>query len=552
MNDMLNDLMVHLVAVWRRRWYALALAWIISVVGWGIVAALPDKYRSEARVYIDTTSLLGPLLRGITVASDVDQEVAIMQRTLLSRPNLAEVARATDLDLEATTPLEIENMLDGIKANANISAQGRNLFTVSYVDKNPVLAKAVVQALLTIFVETNLGQNRQDMENARSFIEAQLEAYQQQLRDSERRIADFKGKHGNVLQAGSFVTQLAAARKTESAAKRAYEDAVLSRDQLKAQLQRTPQFLKIDTQPQFVVTNQAASPEQVRLDRMQENLDNLRMRYTDNHPDVISTIRAIENLRKSMTEGPETGEGGDDGDDKSATPKSEIPNTLYQQLELRLSEMEPTFVVLRRNMSDAETEVARLDELRLTAPEIETQLQDLERDYGIIKAKYDEFLARREAARISQAAEATTDTIQFRIVSPPQVPVRPSAPKRELLIVAVLIVALGGGAGFAFLLGQIDGTIGAGRTLTESFGVPIIGTISLISSSGDKFRRTISNTSFGVTVGTLLALCATMIVVTPELKTLSEMIKKQQLPSQLSWLTEIAAKVMDMSFLKGF
>ena len=82
-------------------------------------------------------------------------------------------------------------MLERLKDNASITAQGRNLFTVGYTDKDPVLAKAVVQTLLTIFVETNLGQNRQDMENARSFIEAQLETYQQQIRDSERRIADF-------------------------------------------------------------------------------------------------------------------------------------------------------------------------------------------------------------------------------------------------------------------------------------------------------------------------------------------------------------------------
>ena len=349
-----------------------------------------------------------------------------------------------------------------------------------------------------------------------------------------------------MCQARSCVSRLAATVKRETTGKRAYRDAVRAREQLKAQLQRTPLFLIIDSQPQVVLTNQTASPEQRRLDRMQESLDGLRMRYTDNHPDVISTIRAIEDLRNSMAQ--KSGDAGDGDDPAQTAHKSEIPNALYQQLELRLSEMEPKFVVLRRNMSDAETEVRRLEQPRLTAPEIETQLQDLERDYGIIKSKYNEFLARREAARISQAAEATTDTIQFRIVSPPQVPVRPSAPKRELLIAAVLAVALGGGAGFAFLLGQIDGTMGAGRSLTESFGVPIIGTVSLISSSGDKFRRTLSNTSFGITLGTLIALCATMILLAPELKNLAAILKKQQLPSQLSWVMEILTKVKDMSF----
>ncbi|MEX2615427.1 MAG: XrtA system polysaccharide chain length determinant [Alphaproteobacteria bacterium] len=548
MHDVFNEFLAHLVAVWRRRWYALALAWLICFVGWGVVAVLPDKYESEARVYIDTSSLLGPLLKGITVESDVDKEVAIMQRTLLSRPNLAEVARATDLDLEATTPIEIENMLGRLKDNASITAQGRNLFTVSYTDKDPVLAKSVVQALLTIFVETNLGRNRQDMENARSFIEAQLETYQQQIRDAERRIADFRSKHANVIQAGSFVAQLNAARDKAQAAKLEYEDAVLARDQLKAQLERTPQFLKLETAPQVVMTGQQSSPSQVRLEKLQENLDQLRLQYTENHPDVISLVRSIENLRKSMEK---EADDAPEAEKASATvAKSEIPNALYQQLEMKLSEIEPKFVVLRRNLASAEAEVRRLDELRLTAPEIETQLKDLERDYAIIKGKYDEFLSRREAAKISQAAEATTDAIQFRIISPPQVPIRPSAPKRELLIAAVMLVALGGGAGFAFLLGQIDGTIGAGRSLSETFGIAVIGTVSLIVSTKDKFRHALSNVGFGIALGSLVALCIAMVIFAPELTKLPQLLQQQQLPSQLAWIRDIVISFANMPFLK--
>jgi uncharacterized protein involved in exopolysaccharide biosynthesis len=102
------ELLSLISAFWRRRWYLLASAWLVSLLGWAVIVILPDKYESEARVYIDTSSLLGPLLRGIAIANNVEREVAFMQRTLLSRPNLQEVARATDLDLEVTTPIELE------------------------------------------------------------------------------------------------------------------------------------------------------------------------------------------------------------------------------------------------------------------------------------------------------------------------------------------------------------------------------------------------------------------------------------------------------------
>lgn len=547
MGNLVEEISPILSAIWRRRWYALALAWMLSLGGWIVVAILPDKFESKARVYIDTTSLLGPLLKGIAVETDLDQEVAIMQRTLLSRPNLAEVARATDLDLEATTPIEMESLLTHIEKSAKITAQGRNLFSVGYTDRDPVLAKAVVQALLTIFVETNLGQNRQDMENARSFIEAQLATYQKQLQEAEQRLANFRAKHADVLAAGDFSQQLAQARSNHSTAKREYEDTVLKRDQLKAQLAVVPQFLKVQTPPQIVVSGPQKSADETRLEDMEQALDQLLLRYTENHPDVLNLKRAIERLRQQLADKKKP-----DGDEpeSSDAPKAEIPNTLYEQLQLRISELEPELVTLRRNLTEAEAEVARLEELRLTAPEVEIQLKDLDRDYGVIKLKFEEFLARREAARISQAAEATTDSVQFRIISPPQVPVLPIAPKRQLLFGVVLVAAVGAGVGFTFLLSQIDTTFGTPNGLSEKFGRPVLGSVTLIVGSAQKLRRTVGNASFGMATGTLLALCGVLLIAAPQLSALPELLQKQPIPSELSWLADFIKSIANLGALK--
>jgi uncharacterized protein involved in exopolysaccharide biosynthesis len=93
--------------VWRRRWLALGFAWTVCAVGWLAVALMPDRFQSEARFYVDTQSLLTPLLKGISVNADDrsrDQEVAIMQRTLTSRPNLTRIAQMTDLDKSVNSP----------------------------------------------------------------------------------------------------------------------------------------------------------------------------------------------------------------------------------------------------------------------------------------------------------------------------------------------------------------------------------------------------------------------------------------------------------------
>src|SRR6185295_6035403 len=109
MNDVKRLVLFYLDQLWRRRWLALTFAWGVCVLGWLSVSFLPDRYVSEARFYVDTMTLLNPLLKGISVNADDhgrDQEVAIMQRTLTSKPNLTRVAQMTDLDKSVSSEAE--------------------------------------------------------------------------------------------------------------------------------------------------------------------------------------------------------------------------------------------------------------------------------------------------------------------------------------------------------------------------------------------------------------------------------------------------------------
>ena len=103
MHELLTQLTGYAVSTWRYRWHALIAAWIISVIGWAAVHNIPDRYEATSRVYVDTQSLLKPLLAGLAVQPNTNQQVEVMARTLISRPNLEKVARMTDLDLNAKT-----------------------------------------------------------------------------------------------------------------------------------------------------------------------------------------------------------------------------------------------------------------------------------------------------------------------------------------------------------------------------------------------------------------------------------------------------------------
>jgi uncharacterized protein involved in exopolysaccharide biosynthesis len=67
-----------------------------------------------------------------------------------------------------------------------------NLYTLAYTDTDAQRAKRVVQSMVSIFVESGLGDKRKDSDTARRFIEEQIKAYEQKLEDAENRLKEYK------------------------------------------------------------------------------------------------------------------------------------------------------------------------------------------------------------------------------------------------------------------------------------------------------------------------------------------------------------------------
>ena len=350
MGDMRVQILAYADAIWRRRWYATVIAWLICVVGWVVVIMMPSQFQSEARIYVDTDGVLGPLLKGIAITADIDRQVAIMQKTLLSRPNLERVALMTDLDVTATTSAQMEVLLGRLAANTTIRGQGKSLFTLSHSDQDPVLAKEVVRSLVTIFVEEVLGQNRTEKADAVNFIQEQLDGYEKQLRAAEARLADFKRRHVVILAGGgkSFASRLSGASGQREAAKLAYDDTAARRDQLRKQLGEVPRYREIET----IGPAAAGGPASVFLPRIQgleRRLDDLRLRFTDQHPDVVATMRTLGTLR-AQYEDEQAGLAADPFGGAVATRTRE-PNPLYDEIKLKLVDLEAEAVSLRRRLA---------------------------------------------------------------------------------------------------------------------------------------------------------------------------------------------------------
>ena len=516
-------------SLWRRRWYGIAVAWLFCLAGWTFVTFLPDMYQAKARIYVDTDSMLRPLMRGIAVDTNILSQVDLMQRTLLSRPNLQKVSHMADLDLAAHTTLEQEEVVSTIREHISVEAEGPNLFSLSYTGPSRDTATKVVQSLLTVFVESNLGNSRKDMLSARNFIDDQLRDYAQQLDEAEKRIAEFKAQNMGLLPGeNSFAAKLDTAKQSLDQTNAQLDESRQKRDELTRQLTTVPKYIEtLSTGPDQSFgsgppvaggsdSSTGNSEEDAHVDELEHELKAMLENYTDQYPDVIKIKKLLENAKADAKKAKEDADkkaaenaaANKPADTPAADPratKNTSPNPVYEQLQLQLVSLNTDIASLESRAKRQQADIKQWEGSAKNVPEVGAQMTKLTRDYDVIKKAYDELLNRRESAKIGSDLETQTQTVQFRIIDPPQAPPYPVAPKRGLLLSVVLLGGIGAGVAFAFLLSQIDDSITTLRELKELVAVPVLGAISMVRRASDLRRRAIATAGF---VGVCLALLA--------------------------------------------
>ena len=483
MNEIVEQFRRALRDIWLHRWIGLIAAWLIVIVGAVSVYLMPDQYEASARVYVDTQSVLKPLMSGLTVEPNLDQQIAMMSRTLISRPNIEKVVGMSDLNLTAKTNEQTESQIDYLTRSIDLrSSGGINLYTIAFRNSNPDSARKVVQSLLTIFVESNLGNKRKDSDTARRFIDDQIKAYEQKLTQAENALKEFKINNLATMSGNGkdYFTQMSEAGNELATARLSLEEAENGRTALRRQMAGE------DT----VLLGGAAEAQNVavpeidgRISALKKNLDEMRLRFTDAYPDIISTKRIIaelEDQKKAEVAAMV----------KASPTRSPLAaNPVYQQLQVQLAQAESDVASLQTRVGAYEGRYNKLKAAANNVPKIEADLQQLNRDYEINKANYEKLISRRESAQMSSDMDASAGLVEFRVIDPPRVSPRPVAPNRVMLVSMVFLGALAGGVGVAFLMGQIRPTFSDRKALREISGLPILGTVTMIWTDGQVRAR---------------------------------------------------------------
>ena len=472
----LQQVVDYIRGIWIKKRYIIMSSWLICPLGLVLVARMPDVYESQAKVYADTRSMLQPLLRGLAVQTDPDVEIQLIAKTLLSKPNLEDIARETDLDITANTPQEFETIVTDLGKSIKLSSAGReNLYTISYTHEDPQVTKRVVSVTLDKFVESALGQNRKDSDTASKFLEEQLEEYAQRLEAAEQRLANFKKQYGDLIPgSGSSYYQEVARLKNQ------IETINLEISEKQTQLQNfKDKFSNSTAGDNTAESSNIDTQYDERIKQLQSSLDDLQIRFTDKHPDVVQTrekLEHLEGLRKQEID--DLMASIADGQIASGSLSE---NAIVQDLTIVMNNLESTIASLEVRQASFQE---KLDEYELKLdliPDIEAKFTALNRDYGITKRKYEELLSRKESADLSRKADLSAEEVQFRIVEPPVVPLSPTGPMRVIFYTLVTILSFAVGVGIAFVVSQLNPVVINSRVLTEMTQRPVFGSVSDIN-----------------------------------------------------------------------
>jgi hypothetical protein len=184
---------------------------------------------------------------------------------------------------------------------------------------------------------------------------------------------------------------------------------------------------------------------------------------------------------------------------------------LNQEISLEVSRLEGQISSLRVRETNFESKIEELKTKIDLVPQIEAEGISKNRNYNIVKQKYEELLARKEAANLTRSAEISSDDLQFKIIKPPLVPMAPSGPNRFIFYTGVLILGFGAGIGLAFLMSQLKPVLVRGQQLTNITGFPIWGVVTHLDLDSIRRKNKFRMAVFAVSTGAIIFMYGVLV-----------------------------------------
>jgi polysaccharide chain length determinant protein (PEP-CTERM system associated) len=488
------------VLILRRRWPLIVILAVIGGgLGYGAARILPKRYTSQTLVLVEQPTVPGDYVKPV-VSADTNQRLASMQQEILSRTRLEPLIQQFGLyrDVAARTPTEdlVDRLrkaitITPIQPMAETRSQGLPGFTISVNFDEPHLAQQICSTITSMFMEENLQLRQQQAEQTTQFLAKQLDDAKAKLDDQDAKLAAFKRRYlgslpdeeqANLNLLMGLSSQLDAATQALS---RAQQDKSFAESMLTQQLAA------------WQATQSGQNPEtmETQLAALQNQLAELKSKYTADHPDVIKAENELEAFKKKMAE----------AEGKSAVAGTNKPNKTpvepaqIQTLRAQIHQYDEAIHERAAQQEEIQNQIKIYQGRVQSSPATEQEYKELTRDYQTALEFYNDLLKKRDQSAMATDLERRQEGEQFQVLDPANFPDQPSFPKMSLFVPGGFGGGFALGLALALIFEMQDTSLRTERDVESVLRLPVLAMVPAIKLVSGKKEKN-SSISLGVRV----------------------------------------------------
>lgn len=445
----------------------------------------PKIYTSSTSIYVEEQNIIGPLMQGAAVQTEVTDRSSIAREIIYGRKIMLKVIEELNPDSSATNPAQTEKLIEDIKRRTMVTGR-RNLITIEYSDSNPQIAYEVTKHLADFFIAESLADKARESESAFEFIDKQVQEYKTKLVQSEEELKKFRSEN---VEAGPGVVGDVSRRNAELTSR--LEE--ISQELGEAKIRRASLVRQLSGEAAAATNFSRSEQYKTRIAELQSRLDTLRLSYHDTYPDIVQLKAQIQELRDTIAKEKQGGSGASGGLDESA-----IANPLYQELQRSLYQTNTQIETLSARYEQTQRALNQQLEVGKRAQDYEARLAELARDYEVNREIYADLTRRRESARVSMNLDKEQKGLSMRIDEPAYLPHKPSGPQFIHFILAGPVIGLLLPLGIVVGLRKLDPRIRAEDKMAEELGLPLLGVVPHMAIPIERERQHTADLALGV------------------------------------------------------
>ncbi|PKO70021.1 MAG: lipopolysaccharide biosynthesis protein [Betaproteobacteria bacterium HGW-Betaproteobacteria-16] len=474
-----------------RRWGVVIILVIGSVLAVSVVVALlaPRVYESYATILVE-----GPRIQadagGAGNANPAEDRVQVLRQRLMTRENLLRIVRKHELFPEEamSSPGKEFEVAEAMRGSTGVQVMTLGggdwqrpasvSFNLSFQHSDPEKALAVVQELVTLFLQSNTQSRVEQAARTTEFFNAEAERLKEQLEQLERQIAAYKQRQGGVMP---DATSNASIQTLEADLRGAERDHRAALDELRT-LEVELAGARAGVMAPGAGTSVGPTSTEQELERARAELARIRGIYTESHPDIRAQIRRIETLEKAVIA------------EANAVSPSRTAAAAQAQLAVSLLEAQISSTRSRAELSadqqrSLRANIARLRSQVLRAPQVERDLAALQRDYDSAQAKYEDLRAKQLSAQVVENMEGGQQAERFTLLEPPLLPEYPIKPSRKKMVALGFFLSLAAAAGVVVVLENLFARVRGVNAVSAITGqrplvvIPYISTMAELRAS---------------------------------------------------------------------